>query len=685
MLFLAFHSLFILILGCDVQNLFCYIFLFSFAPLLLISQVSSGMEELIEEEIFYNENSLLELYLENLLGDDFTGEVLEEIEYLRANPIILSKSDAQTIATIPSISIQKAVKIKRFISNAKKSKIQLDFNTLREVASLSDMELFFLQLCTQIDDRLADELAKAKGFYRARSLNRMQAIRGLEEDRYVGDGQGFYQRILARTKSYQASVTTSKNVGEPSLFERYGAFLQYAADSTKLIVGDFSLDIGMGNILWRGFGTRKGLDAIAPIANFGSGIRPVSSFIPSGRFRGVAFQKEGKIIDELALSVGAFLSQNSLSANVQENQFVSSVSSYPYFRTQNERRNKNSLQENAFGSFAGLTYNRLSVGGVIYNLSYDKELQTVSKAQILGENATLASVFGMYKSEDLVLSFETSKDGENNSANRVGALVNWEGMEFGMQYRNIDNNFRSPHGFNFGESATVSNEQGLYTGFAYKFENMRLSMYVDYYATNGATFYISQQSRGVDLFSNFEYKFDGGVLNLRFKFEDKSDFLSNSTTNSRDIFFKNRTALRIDYSKKITWDISLRLVAENTHISFQDFKPREQGLLMFGEVWYDVFEFLKLQCRATYFSSDSFDSGIWIYEYIAPGNAQVINMFGQGERMFITAILKPIDGLNIRARYARLSKSNVQRMGSSWEQTYIPRDDRLTVQLDFSF
>ena len=86
----------------------------------------------------------------------------------------------------------------------------------------------------------------------------------------------FYNRASFNQNGLKANIITDKDAGETSLIDFYSFNLSEEISNTKIILGDFYMESGMGSILWSAFGNAKGAETVSPAVHFGSGINEVS-------------------------------------------------------------------------------------------------------------------------------------------------------------------------------------------------------------------------------------------------------------------------------------------------------------------------------------------------------------------------------------------------------------------------
>jgi hypothetical protein len=187
----------------------------------------------------------------------------------------------------------------------------------------------------------------------------------------------------------------------------------------------------------------------------------------------------------------------------------------------------------------------------------------------------------------------------------------------------------------------------------------------------------------------FDIYFQIGVLHFynyqfRLRYEDKTDNYKNEELQFENIYQKIRLSSRFEYRTEINKNFVLRFRIEGVRVELEE-SDYEVGYAGFGEFNWNISKVLKFGSRLAYFSTDSFDSAIWLFEYAMPGYMTTNALYGEGIRSFIYLKLTPLELIDIWVRYTYTTKNNVESMGSGWNEIDGNQDGRLYFQIDAAF
>lgn len=123
---------------------------------------------------------------------------------------------------------------------------------------------------------------------------------GALSSRYLGDPNDVYARLrLQQPGDFSLGLTADKDAGEPFVWDgstrRYGMdFLSfhyslYNKGAMKMLtLGDYQLQFGQGLVFGAGFSVGKGSETVATVRRSSLGLRPYTSVLETGFFRGGA-------------------------------------------------------------------------------------------------------------------------------------------------------------------------------------------------------------------------------------------------------------------------------------------------------------------------------------------------------------------------------------------------------------
>ncbi len=558
-----------------------------------------------------------------------------------------------------------------------------DMGAIADSLSLSDEQSYILGECTFFGSKVKSEENRKKIISRMRYQQNIEKTAGFENDKFRGNEIDFYQRYLYESGSYSGGILTSKDAGEPGFADFYSGFFRYDDDKMSITAGDFQLETGMGGLFWRSFGMRKGAEVISPVISIGRGVRPYRSAYEAGYFRGAAAENSF-VIGGSKLNIMAWASFAGRGANIDSSGIARSIDMTGYHRTENEISKKNKLLENNFGGMTEIETGNFIFGITSYYLAYDKEVRTRSSTAFYGKSGLLSSGHIFYSSQDFSFAGEIIRDAGNNFGFKAGLQKEIDQFDLALYARSFPKEFRSPFGYSFAESSFPGNETGLYAGVKWSNkENLQLNIYADIYKTPVRTYLIGIPVRGIDLLGDIEYELsDNAEITLRLRHENKSH---SDPLSTKDFFQKLRTSARFEINQNPAGSSKLRFRLEAVNCKFENAMPEEYGFIGFLEYSDYILDYIRLGGRLTYFSTDSYESAIWQFEYAMPGMMTTTPLHGKGLRTYFYGRIEILDYADIWLRYDITTKNDTEVIGSGLNEINGNSRSRFTVQVDFTY
>jgi hypothetical protein len=622
----------------------------------------------------------LEIILANISENNELSTALDQIEEFNKNPINLSLAKPSAIAEIPTINLITARKIAAFARSGKYT-----IKSIADSLGLSEDHRFILELCSFVESKQPKQ--KLDNFSsRLRVIEQMNTIRGFAQGQYQGSRTDFYQRYQTYYSGHSAGILLTKDKGESSLASFYSGYLSLNSTGINLIVGDFYNQIGLGNVLWSGSGMGKGADVINPAGQTAFLTNPFKSSSEYGFFRGVALSGNILLNDNSVISLKGWFSSVNRSATIDSaSNSATSIYTTGLFRTQSELSKLNTLNEKNIGSAVQLTLNKFIIGGTAYKLIYNKMITSESAAQIRGKDALMSSLFSTLMIEDVSFSAEAGRDGSGQMSYKAFSQLVKPTYELIFHFRSFSPEYRTPFGMIFGEASSPNNEVGLYTGLLLKgIKSFKFASYLDFYKSYERTYYVPEPINGIDFLTESLFIIDNqNELKIRTKVENKKDIFTNSEK-VKIIYRRSQYYLRGELSHDFGRNLILKGRAEIVFVNFEQNKPNEIGTAGYLEIKYRWFEKLNLSGRLAYFSTSSFETAIYQFEYTAPGIMSTPPLYGNGIRTSINLVYDLFDKGSICLKYSITKKYNVDYMGSSYDLIYGNIDQRFYFQLDLN-
>ena len=624
--------------------------------------------------------SEIESIYDNISGSQFSENEIEYIEYRRLNKLNLlyaSKSDIKQFPTFDIITARKIIDYLKINPNTNIAKLSKDLN-------LSSEQEIILDNCTLISIN-----AENVFFLNSRTRNNLQfdKIYGFENQKFLGNKLEYSQKISSQINNYEFGLVLDKDAGEIDAIDFYSGYVKYDNNKTRLILGDYYVELGLGNILARDFPARKGSNIISPTLDFGNGIRPSRSTLDYSFFSGIGFEQNFKLFDDnLNLKLSLAGSTTAKSGNVDTVADV--VSSYylsGLYRTQTEVAKKGKINEKSMFSSVEFQFSTLLFGiGTLY-LDYNYPIQSGSSSAFQGKNGFLKSLWSKYEQDNYAIGGEASLDAQNNLGIKIGGIIDFDNYELAFHFRSFDENYRSPYGSIFGEFSNPSNELGLYSGIIYKkLKNWRLSGFLDIYKSYGPTYYVPAQVNGFNIFIESNYKISEDIIFLnRIVYENKTDNIK--LNNINNLYQKQKLSFRNDISYNYSENLYMRMRLEVVAIDYADYQSREYGAAGFIEFNYLPINNLRLYSRISYYSTDSYDSAIWQYEYFILGMMNSFAAYIDGARYLFGIKYEFFNHYRINLLYSNTSKNNIKELSSGNDKILSNATNQLILQLEIKY
>ena len=633
--------------------------------------------------IYAQNEIIIENIIENIGDETYSAPDIDLIEYYREYPLNLRDVSIDELAGLPGISQISARQIIELVRNNP----DIKNHKIADIVGLSPEVEILLDVCTV--NMPPQKNKHRQGFItRSRLKQRFEDVRGISENKYLGSKEDVYNRFIAYYSDYEICGIINKHSGEQSLAEYSSGYAQFNDGRNKIVAGDFYADYGMGAVLWRQFASRKGSEVISPVINIGNGIAPYRSTLDFAHFRGVSAQTIQNINDDISIRLSGFYSNRDKSASLDSaTNEITSVYSAGYYRTESEINKKNILNETAIGGNLEInTIGGLIVGTSALSLNYSHTINSQSSSAFSGKDGTLLSAYSAYSFANNMFGSEFALDAQANKLFRGGFVHSSKYFELAVSGRYIEQNFRSPYGFHFGEFSFPANEQGIYTGLLFKpSQKVKVSFFGDIFSSIGRTFTVPGKVRGMDLFTGLIYTPERNTnYIIRLRRDNKNESIIGDD-DERLIGQGIKNSLRLEFSTEPVKNLTTRFRVELADYQNEMNVDNGSGILTFIDLRWKANEKLKLGGRYTLFSSDNFSSAIYQFEYTMPGSMVTSALFGRGSRFILTAEYRPFEFMRIYANYVTTIKNDVSTIGSGNEMINNNHDSRAVLQIEFRY
>lgn len=623
-----------------------------------------------------------------------TEELVGIIEDLIRDPIDINKADLFQLSMLPEMDASSAQKI---INHRNKFG---NFFSTTELFSIREIDKTFIQKIMpfvkvsgiiednkQIDRELTDDrpiYLNSRLNIRSRFVNDLQNRKGFLSDKFNGSKLKSYNRSIYKYDNFfQAGFLVEKDPGEVS-YSDFSSFHLQIKDVDFIntaIAGDYILEFGHGLALWSPFGFSKGADAIFPVKKKSRGLRPYTSAAEYRYFRGTAATIS---INDFMLT--AFYSYHTFDATIDTStQEITSVGQTGYHRFESELNKKSASKSKIIGGVIDYRYTGLiNVGVVYYNAAFSNKFQASSLYDISGDNFNYLSTYYEINFSTINLFGEASYNGTSvASINGIQFSVNREFM-FTTALRNYPRNYQNLFGFGFSErTGKINNEIGIYSGVRWKIPYGVINLYYDTFKFPYQTNENSLSSNGDELLLDFlSIPLSKFEVRLRYKYENKE--VSTLIDSEEKVARRLKQIGRTEFVYNPLKSLRLRTRIEYNNFFIRDANIKENGLLVFQDFRF-VRNNIAFNGRIIFFQTDSFNSALYEYENDLFGVMPNLAMYGKGIRWYLMIRYKPLNFLNVSAKYSETYKPGVSSISSGDNEITGNLDNRISFQIDFSF
>lgn len=623
-------------------------------------------------------------------------DIYESLFQLYQSPIDLNTATYEEFSSLYVLSVSQ---IKNLLAH------RTQFGDLLSIYELQAVAGFDLATIQQIlpfvevrqkfrAKNLTNSLSNVTDHYLIlRSSQTLERSKGFIENKYLGSPQQLYARYrLSSPRDFQIGLVAEKDAGEKNLLDFYSFHLQLKnkGNLRNLVVGDYQVQFGQGLVAGAGFFLGKGSEAVTTIRRSNMGVRPYSSLLEGGYFRGVAATYQLKKID-----LTAFYSYTKRDASIDESdgereEYFSSILVSGYHRTETELARKNQLTEQNMGANVTFRFNNGYIGAMLLHTQFDA---------ILMRNPRLYNKFEFTGKQNMVVgtnfthtwqNFNFFGEAARSSSGGVGLTGGWvaalsKQVEWAMHMRHYDKNFHSFYANALAEGSRSINEQGIYWGLKYSpKKNLTLSGFYDRFRFSWLRYLVDAPSRGFDYLLRASYQINKKtLLYMQYHAEYKGKNLPDNTTQTDVVVNTIRENMlgNIDYTINRTFKIQSR-VQVNT---FQyEGRAKSTGYAIMQDVE-GAIKKIYLKGRIAWFATDDYDSRIYAFENTVLYAVSFPAYFGKGTRMYLMGRYTLSPHLDLWLRYARTQLRNQESIGSGNDLIVGNHKSDINLQVRYKF
>ena len=688
-------------------------------PLLFLSFVSYSQKDSLPQ--FSGNEDLIESYFQEQESDDALeyNDLFDDLRYLRRRPLdlnTLSENDLDLFSFLTPI--QKVAYMEYLYEHGALLSIfemqaipHFDLPTIRKL-------LPFVEISQTAIDPVSENW-KTEGNHQLilRWSRSMESKKGFTKNEagetpFQGDRNALYMRYrFTFSNRLSFGFTAEKDEGEsffkgsnPQGFDFYSAHLFMKNPNGKLrtlALGDYSVSMGQGLVLFNGFSTRKG-PLTTQVKRLGQPLRRYSSVNETDFFRGGG--ATFAISDKLEMT--AFYSTKNQDANIGKNTtlleeeeletpanaaFATSLQNTGKHRTANEIADEKAVRQNTIGSILKYKTRRFhAAANVLYN-SLEQPLQRrealYNQSYFNGNKLLNASFDFGYTVRNFHFFGETAMSNNSGIATTNGLIASLDQrLDAVLLFRHFSKKYQALSPKPFAETSGARNETGLYLGIELRpLSEWTINAYFDQWQHQWLRFRTDAPSNGHEWLLRLTYtKRKKMTAHIQIKNEVKSENVDDLTGRFDQIHprqnLRGRIHLSYHLSKSVEW--RSRAYAGFSKIN----KERLNGVAVFQDLKYKpVSSPISISIRYAIFDTDDYAIRFYAYENDVLNSFTVPAYFDRGSKFYLLLGWKIKSGMLLEGRLARLEYTNRETVGSGLDEIDGSGKTDVKLQLRWNF
>ncbi|WP_194774152.1 ComEA family DNA-binding protein [Pararhodonellum marinum] len=663
-----------------------------------------------------------ELFSQGEMDVDYE-DLFESLLQVLLNPIHLNKANEEALQSLYILSpmqvneiLKHRAKFGDFLSIYELQAVpEMDLPTIYKLIPFVTLEDGENKSTTPLLTRILEE---KDGYLIARHRRFWEERRGFTppdtlsggriSSRYLGDPNDLYVRFrIQHARDFSLGFTLDKDAGEQFIWDprtkRYGFnffsyhFTLYNQGKWKAItLGDYQMQFGQGLVFGAGFSVGKGAETITTVRRSSIGLRPFTSAMEFGFFRGVSATYEtGRFSTTLMLSDAprdgnVQLAQDTLS---QEEAFISTLLLSGLHRTPTEISYKNQIRERNLG--ANIHYKsrdrnlQWGINSLFTQFSQPliRQQRIYNTHEFAGRENHLHSLYFTYNFQNYFFFGESAISQSGGTANILGMMASLNShINLAVLWRDYEKNFHSFSGNAFAEGSRPINEKGLYLGLQVRpTSKWTWSGYYDRFSFPWMRYRVYRPSSGREWLQRLHFR-PNKTINafVQYRDESKDRNLSASEQVSNTYLLstgrRRNYVINLDYAISRRWSIKSRV--QGSSFGFNGVKTR--GYTLLQDINMDLGNW-RWSTRFALFDTDDYDNRQFVYEKNVLWAFGFPQYYGQGIRFYFLTQYRVNPKLILYARWARTTYTDRDEIGSGLQQVQGNKLSETTLQVKYQF
>jgi hypothetical protein len=663
---------------------------------------------------------MLENFLQEQEEDaDFDyNDIFDDLEYLRRRPLDLNKASDADLDIFPFLNELQKNALLRYRESAG------ELISIFELQAVPEFDLITIKrLIPFVKVNEPGLLDQSKEYYLDEGRNELllRWSRFLQEQkgfatpedstasRYLGDPNRYFVRYKYRLRNrISLGFTAEKDAGEEFFrgsnkqgFDFYSAHLfirDLNKNITAIALGDFSVAMGQGLIIFQGFAPRKSVFSTT-IKRSGRTLRQYSSVNEFDFFRGAG----ATIALHKNLEFTAFASYRARDANLDAPDidtldteepgaaFATSLQISGFHRTPSEIADENAIKQSSAGAVLKFRQRRwhLALNGLYEHLDKPLERNEAPYNQFFFNGTTLFNLSADYAFTHRNYHFfgETARSNNGAVATLNGVIMGLDRKaDVALLYRNFPRHYQALNPKPFAETTGARNEQGFYVGLSMEpVRNWRFNGYFDLWSHPWLRFNVDAPSRGYEWLARLTFvRRKKMELYAQVRQEIKEENSGIETGNNDVLVERTLTQARIHLSYNLSKTLQWR---SRLDIGFWEKDGQTlKGASIFQDLIYKPLGSpLSFSTRFALFDTDGYAVRFYSFENDVLNQFSIPAYYDRGSRFYFVAKYRISRSLTLEGRYARTYFPNLERIGSGLTEIAGDTRSEVKVQLRMSF
>lgn len=523
--------------------------------------------------------------------------------------------------------------------------------------------------------RISNPQTQIHGRYRSRISLSIPETRGMREGVFLGSNEAFMQRLFIGNPRYTLALSYGKQSGEAYEHGMLHGSLQYSDKNYKMIIGDHSIEHGMGGLLASGISIADISKPSQRALRWSSSIRPTTSLLEFSNFRGIGgqyFMQSNNIKN----TIGFSFSNRNRYATFNDEDLLTSFPISTYARTEHELNQREGTKELRLAMF-----NTIHIVNQVFSVAglYQKY-----------NHAIAPTAYSIGEQEQWMISFDMQSELNKEWTVSANALFdrryNYGGMftlhhdggnhDQAIMIRHFDPNIRSPIGQSFGRSGICSNDQGIHFLLNGTIGSFKYAINSEIYSQISTSKNSNTLKKGIRMIGQLIHIGDKTTILCRVMNEIRSsDKPSVNVQTETDWRLRSEIAYRGTSVRSV-----IRMESHIMNTNSQSF-----GIgcaLEFHSV--QTLSPWNWSIRMAWSETDNFDSAIYLPETGLPGQLLIDPLYGLG-MMSCGQIGYTFGKAKISVLIRQKFKPKEESLGSGWLKIDGNLDTEFHLQTDITF